>query len=78
MGNFTGWTYAAVNAIASEVANIQLAPPRPTLSVINIATALASQAQRARIGIYIAKSRLLGPHGVRKNGCDDIGGQLSL
>jgi len=24
MGNFTGWTYAAVNAIASEVANIQL------------------------------------------------------
>ena len=23
MGNFTGWTYAAVNAIASEVANIQ-------------------------------------------------------
>jgi hypothetical protein len=24
MGNFTGWTFAAVNAIASEVANIQL------------------------------------------------------
>lgn len=24
MGNFTGWTYAAVNAIASEVANIEL------------------------------------------------------
>lgn len=24
VGNFTGWTYAAVNAIASEVANIQL------------------------------------------------------
>jgi HK97 family phage portal protein len=24
MGNFNGWTYAAVNAIASEVANIQL------------------------------------------------------
>jgi hypothetical protein len=24
MGNFTGWSYAAVNAIASEVANIQL------------------------------------------------------
>src|SRR4051794_23583363 len=24
MANFTGWTYAAVNAIASEVANIQL------------------------------------------------------
>jgi hypothetical protein len=24
MGNFTGWTYAAVNAIASEVSNIQL------------------------------------------------------
>ena len=24
MGAFTGWTYAAVNAIASEVANIQL------------------------------------------------------
>lgn len=24
MGNFTGWTYAAVNAVASEVANIQL------------------------------------------------------
>lgn len=24
MGNFTGWTYAAVNAIASEVAGIQL------------------------------------------------------
>jgi hypothetical protein len=24
MGNFTGWTYAAVNAIASEVANIQI------------------------------------------------------
>jgi hypothetical protein len=23
MGSFTGWTYAAVNAIASEVANIQ-------------------------------------------------------
>src|ERR1044072_9276287 len=23
MGNFTGWTYAAVNAIASEVSNIQ-------------------------------------------------------
>ena len=23
MGNFTGWTFAAVNAIASEVANIQ-------------------------------------------------------
>jgi phage portal protein BeeE len=23
MGNFTGWAYAAVNAIASEVANIQ-------------------------------------------------------
>ena len=24
MGAFTGWTYAAVNAIASEVANVQL------------------------------------------------------
>src|ERR1700678_2387472 len=24
MANFNGWTYAAVNAIASEVANIQL------------------------------------------------------
>jgi hypothetical protein len=24
MGSFTGWTYAAVNAIASEVANIQI------------------------------------------------------
>ena len=24
MGSFTGWTFAAVNAIASEVANIQL------------------------------------------------------
>jgi hypothetical protein len=24
IGNFTGWTFAAVNAIASEVANIQL------------------------------------------------------
>src|SRR5438552_7301455 len=24
MGNFTGWTFAAVNAIASEVANIEL------------------------------------------------------
>src|SRR3982074_2195729 len=24
MGNFNGWTFAAVNAIASEVANIQL------------------------------------------------------
>jgi HK97 family phage portal protein len=24
MGNFTGWTFAAVNAIASEVANVQL------------------------------------------------------
>src|SRR5713226_2037985 len=24
MGNFTGWTYAAVNAIAGEVSNIQL------------------------------------------------------
>jgi hypothetical protein len=24
MGNFTGWTFAAVNAIASEVSNIQL------------------------------------------------------
>jgi phage portal protein BeeE len=24
MGNFTGYTYAAVNAIASEVANIQI------------------------------------------------------
>src|SRR5579883_1501501 len=24
MGNFTGWTYAAVNAISSEVANIQI------------------------------------------------------
>lgn len=24
MGNFSGWTFAVVNAIASEVANIQL------------------------------------------------------
>lgn len=24
MGNYTGWTYAAVSAIASEVADIQL------------------------------------------------------
>jgi hypothetical protein len=28
MGNFTGWTYATVNAIASEVANIKFASIR--------------------------------------------------
>jgi hypothetical protein len=28
MGNFTGWTFAAVNAIASEVANIQFRPTK--------------------------------------------------
>jgi hypothetical protein len=27
MGNFTGWTYAAVNAIASEVANQEEVDP---------------------------------------------------